>query len=253
MAGAVWAVTLWAETHFGSLNYPGVMRLLVLSLTAVAASVQIAAAGLPRFGAHDPQMTPERFLKATEPLRAGAGRDPADHAGRGRARLSRRSSPTPTTTTSRVAACRSPSARSLHLAAPEPVPGARPPGRGAAQAAAGLRYTSMGARSPFYGVFLLAMRTLGTLWLLAAVQALFVAWLMRLMWRTGGARIARLDLLRTDGGAGRLHHPAVHRRLCRAGHLLGHGRPGRHPAAGVPRPAGAMASRSASGCCCSTP
>ncbi|MGZ8408265.1 MAG: hypothetical protein ACXWVJ_09580, partial [Caulobacteraceae bacterium] len=45
LIGAVWAVGLWAQTHFGPLNYPGVMRLLVLSLTAVAASVQIAAAG----------------------------------------------------------------------------------------------------------------------------------------------------------------------------------------------------------------
>ena len=45
LIGAGGAVALWAQSNFGEINYPGVMRLLVVSLTAIAVSVQMAAAG----------------------------------------------------------------------------------------------------------------------------------------------------------------------------------------------------------------
>ena len=45
LVGAGGAVALWAQSSFGEINYPGVMRLLVVSLTAIAVSVQMAAAG----------------------------------------------------------------------------------------------------------------------------------------------------------------------------------------------------------------
>ena len=44
-AGVAGAVVMWGQSGFGEINYPGVMRLLVVSLTAVAVSVQMAAAG----------------------------------------------------------------------------------------------------------------------------------------------------------------------------------------------------------------
>ncbi len=44
-AGAGWAVEQWAHVGFGPLEAFGVMRLLVVSLTAVAVSVQLAASG----------------------------------------------------------------------------------------------------------------------------------------------------------------------------------------------------------------
>ena len=43
--GAGWAVEQWAHVGFGPLEAFGVMRLLVVSLTAVAVSVQLAASG----------------------------------------------------------------------------------------------------------------------------------------------------------------------------------------------------------------
>ncbi|HWE45857.1 MAG TPA: glycosyltransferase family 2 protein [Caulobacteraceae bacterium] len=43
--GAIWAVSLWAQTGFGEIQYHDVMRVLVISLTAVAVSVQLAASG----------------------------------------------------------------------------------------------------------------------------------------------------------------------------------------------------------------
>ena len=45
VAGAIWAVAIWGQSGFGPINYPGVMRLLVVSLTAVAVAIQMAAAG----------------------------------------------------------------------------------------------------------------------------------------------------------------------------------------------------------------
>ena len=44
-AGAVWAVERWAALGFGPIQYYGVLRLLVVSLTAIAVSVQLAASG----------------------------------------------------------------------------------------------------------------------------------------------------------------------------------------------------------------
>ena len=45
IVGAAWAVERWAELGFGPIQFYGVMRLLVVSLTAVAVSVQLAASG----------------------------------------------------------------------------------------------------------------------------------------------------------------------------------------------------------------
>ncbi len=45
VAGSVWAVERWAELGFGPIQFYGVMRLLVVSLTAVGVSVQLAASG----------------------------------------------------------------------------------------------------------------------------------------------------------------------------------------------------------------
>jgi len=44
-AGAVLAVARWAELGFGPILFYGVLRLLVVSLTAIAVSVQLAASG----------------------------------------------------------------------------------------------------------------------------------------------------------------------------------------------------------------
>jgi len=43
--GTVWAVVYWAGSGFGPIHYNGVMRVLVLSLTAVTVAIQLAAAG----------------------------------------------------------------------------------------------------------------------------------------------------------------------------------------------------------------
>ncbi len=43
--GAGWAVFDWAGSGFGPIHYNGVMRVLVMSLTAVAVAIQLAAAG----------------------------------------------------------------------------------------------------------------------------------------------------------------------------------------------------------------
>jgi glycosyltransferase involved in cell wall biosynthesis len=43
--GAGWAVFDWAGSGFGPIHYYGVMRVLVMSLTAVAVAIQLAAAG----------------------------------------------------------------------------------------------------------------------------------------------------------------------------------------------------------------
>ncbi|MGZ8408264.1 MAG: GtrA family protein [Caulobacteraceae bacterium] len=73
--------------------------------------------------------------------------------------------------------------RALHLAEPEPPPA---DARAAAlqQLRKGYARTSMGARSPFYGVFLYVLTGVGTLWLLALAQAMAAAWIVRLLWRS---------------------------------------------------------------------
>jgi hypothetical protein len=45
IVGSIWAVVRWAELGFGPIQFYGVLRLLVVSLTAVAVSVQLAASG----------------------------------------------------------------------------------------------------------------------------------------------------------------------------------------------------------------
>ena len=45
IGGSIWAVERWAELGFGPIQFYGVLRLLVVSLTAVAVSVQLAASG----------------------------------------------------------------------------------------------------------------------------------------------------------------------------------------------------------------
>ena len=42
LAGLVWCTWSWASTGFGPLEYASLLRVLVLSLTAVAAGVQLA-------------------------------------------------------------------------------------------------------------------------------------------------------------------------------------------------------------------
>ena len=43
--GAGWAVVYWAGSGFGPIHYNGVIRVLVMSLTALAVAIQLAAAG----------------------------------------------------------------------------------------------------------------------------------------------------------------------------------------------------------------
>ena len=45
LAGTAWAVAYWAHSGFGPIHYNGVIRVLVMSLTAIAAAIQLAAAG----------------------------------------------------------------------------------------------------------------------------------------------------------------------------------------------------------------
>ena len=45
IAGTIWAVGRWVELGFGPIQFYGVLRLLVVSLTAVAVAVQLAASG----------------------------------------------------------------------------------------------------------------------------------------------------------------------------------------------------------------
>ena len=44
-AGAAWAFWRWASVGFGPIQFYDVLRILVLSLTAIAVSVQLAASG----------------------------------------------------------------------------------------------------------------------------------------------------------------------------------------------------------------
>ena len=43
--GSVWAVAQWALSGFGAIYGGGLMRVLVLSLTAITVAIQAAAAG----------------------------------------------------------------------------------------------------------------------------------------------------------------------------------------------------------------
>ncbi len=45
-------------------------------------------------------------------------------------------------------------------------------------------HSNAGARSPYYGIFLYTLAHRGTLWLMAAVQALCAAWVLFLLWRS---------------------------------------------------------------------
>ncbi len=45
-------------------------------------------------------------------------------------------------------------------------------------------HSNMGARSPYYGIFLYTLAHRGTLWLLAAVQSFICAWMVYLLWRS---------------------------------------------------------------------
>ncbi len=45
VAGSIWSFGRWAELGFGQIQFYGVLRLLVVSLTAIAVAVQLAASG----------------------------------------------------------------------------------------------------------------------------------------------------------------------------------------------------------------
>ena len=45
-------------------------------------------------------------------------------------------------------------------------------------------HSNVGARSPYYGIFLYSVAHRGTLWLLTALQALACAWMLFLLWRS---------------------------------------------------------------------
>jgi hypothetical protein len=45
LGGAIWATAQWAGAGFGPIHYNGIMRVLVMSLTAVAVAIQLAASG----------------------------------------------------------------------------------------------------------------------------------------------------------------------------------------------------------------
>ena len=49
-------------------------------------------------------------------------------------------------------------------------------------------HSNVGARSPYYGIFLYTIAHRGTLWLLAAVQSLVCAWMIFLLWRAIAAQ-----------------------------------------------------------------
>ena len=42
VAGLAWCIEVWAAVHFGPLQYATVLRVLMLSLTAIAAGIQLA-------------------------------------------------------------------------------------------------------------------------------------------------------------------------------------------------------------------
>jgi len=43
--GLIWCTLQWASTGFGPLDYPALLRLLILCLTALAIGVQLALTG----------------------------------------------------------------------------------------------------------------------------------------------------------------------------------------------------------------
>jgi hypothetical protein len=45
LGGVVWALSIWRSVHFGSLNYPYVMRLMIVSMTLIGSGVQISLSG----------------------------------------------------------------------------------------------------------------------------------------------------------------------------------------------------------------
>ena len=49
-------------------------------------------------------------------------------------------------------------------------------------------HSNVGARSPYYGIFLYTLAHRGTLWLLASVQTLACAWMIFLLWRSVAAQ-----------------------------------------------------------------
>jgi hypothetical protein len=42
LVGLGWCVAIWASAHFGALQYASLLRGLMLSLTAIAAAIQLA-------------------------------------------------------------------------------------------------------------------------------------------------------------------------------------------------------------------
>jgi len=42
LGGVIWALSVWRSVHFGSLNYPYVMRLMIASMTLIGSGVQIS-------------------------------------------------------------------------------------------------------------------------------------------------------------------------------------------------------------------
>ena len=74
----------------------------------------------------------------------------------------------------------------LHLKTPPPPPTDPDDIADAKQAAADLRmsHTEIGARSPYYGLFLYATQRIGTIWLTTLLQTVVGAWLVFMLWRT---------------------------------------------------------------------
>ncbi len=77
-------------------------------------------------------------------------------------------------------------AQFLHVKAPDPPPTDPDEIADAKQAAADLHmsHTEIGARSPYYGALLYVSQRIANIWLTAAIQAAFGAWLAFLLWRT---------------------------------------------------------------------
>ena len=77
-------------------------------------------------------------------------------------------------------------AYAMHWKAPEPPPVTADDIADAKQAAEDLHmsHTEIGARSPYYGLFMYASQRAGTIWLTTALQALVGAWLVFLLWKS---------------------------------------------------------------------
>ncbi len=74
----------------------------------------------------------------------------------------------------------------LHIKTPPPPPTDPDDIADAKQATADLQmsHTEIGARSPYYGLFLYATQRYGTIWLTTLLQTIAGAWLVWLLWRT---------------------------------------------------------------------